>query len=204
MKFCEFCGRQLPDHASFCEICGAQQPAFQPARAVPSPIPRPVPDEGTQFLEQMRKTLRGEHLAWKIAAIVNTCLLGLAVSFVLVLLALDFPFGEFFEELFGRLAGENVSINFSFPVSSTLPGIIIGFIWAAKTKRAYRCIGSYPRPAIDHCDSVGSIILAALFNEVALIFVIINFVRCKSNKALIDQLRQRVPIVYPTNREENM
>ena len=203
MKFCEFCGRELPDYAAFCEHCGAQQPAAQGAYAMQPTAPQPVPGEEERLLEQLKKMLRAEHLAWKIAAIVNTCLLGLATSFVLLLLALDFPFGRFFEELFESLYESDVSLSFSFPISSTLPGIIIGFIRAAKTRRAYLCIEGYPRLAIDHCDSVGSIIWAALFNEVALIFVIINFVRCKSNKALMDQLRQRSSIGYII-REENM
>lgn len=204
MKFCEFCGRQLPDRAAFCDHCGAQQPTAQAACAVQSAVPQSAPDEGDRLLEQIRTILRAEHLAWKIAAIVNTCLIGLVTVLVLLLLALDFPFDEFFAGLFGSLAGENVRISFSFPLGSTLPGIIVGYIMAAKTRRAYLCIERYPRAAIDHCGSVGSIILGALFNEVALIFVIINFVRCKSNKRLLDALVQRGSTVYPMNREENM
>ena len=38
---------------------------------------------------------------------------------------------------------------------------------------------------IKHAGSVGSIVLAALFNEIALIFVIINFVVAKKNRAAL-------------------
>ncbi len=39
---------------------------------------------------------------------------------------------------------------------------------------------------IKHASSVGSIIVAALFNEIALIFVIINFVYAKRNRAALE------------------
>ncbi len=38
---------------------------------------------------------------------------------------------------------------------------------------------------IKHAGSVGSIVLAALFNEIALIFVIINFVTAKKNRKIL-------------------
>ena len=37
-----------------------------------------------------------------------------------------------------------------------------------------------------HAVSVGSIVVAALFNEIALIFVIINFVQAKKNRAVLE------------------
>ena len=37
-----------------------------------------------------------------------------------------------------------------------------------------------------HAGSVGSIVMAALFNEIALIFVIINFVHAKRNRAVLE------------------
>lgn len=37
-----------------------------------------------------------------------------------------------------------------------------------------------------HAGSVGSIVVAALFNEIALIFVIINFVQAKKNRAVLE------------------
>lgn len=40
---------------------------------------------------------------------------------------------------------------------------------------------------IKHASSVSSIVVAALFNEIALIFVIINFVFAKRNRALLSE-----------------
>lgn len=42
-----------------------------------------------------------------------------------------------------------------------------------------------PELTVKHAGSVGSIILAALFNEIALIFVIINFVTAKKNRNVL-------------------
>ncbi|MBR3988149.1 MAG: hypothetical protein IKK10_02475 [Clostridia bacterium] len=39
---------------------------------------------------------------------------------------------------------------------------------------------------VKHAGSVGSIVVAALFNEIALIFVIINFVYAKRNRAILE------------------
>lgn len=195
MKFCETCGRALPEHASFCEHCGAPQPAW--AAQPPVQQAAPAPDETSRLLTQMRKLLRAEHLAWKIAAIVNTCLLGLATFFVLLLLAVGFPFEEFFEALFDSLHGADVDISLSMgSLASTVPGIIVGYIMAAKTGRCWQRMHTDPQEAIDHCGSVGSIVLGALFNEVALIFIIINFVRCKCNKKQLEPLLRRGTTQY--------
>lgn len=48
-------------------------------------------------------------------------------------------------------------------------------------------VGKYrlnPELTVRHAGSVGSIVLAAFFNEIALIFVIINFVIAKKNRAV--------------------
>lgn len=198
MKYCEFCGHQLPDYAAFCERCGAQQPVMQqhvqPSYAVHTAEPAASPEEEYRLLEQMKKLLRAEHLAWKIAAIVNTCLIGLSVLGLIVLLASGFSFTKFFESIYDYSEDFGGSYDFSVSLNSfafSIPGVIIGFIMAAKTKRYYQCIHTYPAAAINRCGSVGSIVMGALFNEVALIFIIINFVRCKSNKKLLDQILQR-------------
>lgn len=40
---------------------------------------------------------------------------------------------------------------------------------------------------VKHAGSVGSIVLAAFFNEIALVFVIINFVYAKRNRAVLEE-----------------
>ena len=50
-------------------------------------------------------------------------------------------------------------------------------------------VGKYrlnPELTVRHAGSVGSIVLAAFFNEIALIFVIINFVIAKKNRAVLE------------------
>ena len=39
---------------------------------------------------------------------------------------------------------------------------------------------------VKHASSVGSIVIAAIFNEIALVFVIINFVIAKKNRAMLE------------------
>ena len=45
-----------------------------------------------------------------------------------------------------------------------------------------------PKPVIKRCGSVGLIVLAAFFNNLALVFIIINFVRTKTCRHIIDKL----------------
>lgn len=59
---------------------------------------------------------------------------------------------------------------------------IVNLVMASK-------VGKYrlnPELTVKHAGSVGSIILAAFFNEIALIFVIINFVIAKKNRAVLE------------------
>lgn len=54
--------------------------------------------------------------------------------------------------------------------------------------RSFR-IGKYrlsETQTIKHASSVGSIVLAAIFNEIALIFAIINFVTAKTNQQVLE------------------
>ncbi len=60
---------------------------------------------------------------------------------------------------------------------------IVNLVMASK-------IGKYrlnPELTVKHAGSVGSIVVAALFNEIALIFVIINFVFAKRNRAVLEE-----------------
>ena len=50
-------------------------------------------------------------------------------------------------------------------------------------------IGKYrlsDEATVKHAGSVGSIVMAAIFNEIALVFVIINFVVAKKNRAVLE------------------
>lgn len=52
-------------------------------------------------------------------------------------------------------------------------------------------VGKYRKSdelTVKHAGSVASIVLAAIFNEIALIFVIINFVYAKRNRAVLEQI----------------
>ncbi|MBQ6819636.1 MAG: hypothetical protein IJP35_08550 [Clostridia bacterium] len=44
------------------------------------------------------------------------------------------------------------------------------------------------RPAFDRCTAVSTIVLAALFNEIAMIFVIINFATARSKRGLFGRI----------------
>lgn len=63
-----------------------------------------------------------------------------------------------------------------------LAAAIVNLVLASRAKKHSLNAES----TVEHAGSVASIVLAALFNEIALIFVIINFVRAKKNSAVLE------------------
>lgn len=81
-------------------------------------------------------------------------------------------------------------------LTACIPCAVVGFIMTAKCNRYLAQFDANPAAAIQRCGSVGMIVLGALFNEIALIFIIINFVRCKSNREALAQAASQ-PTQFP-------
>lgn len=183
MKFCMHCGQQLPDDARYCDFCGAAAPADFSAAAPGQPDPnmKEVQEE-RECLDNMRKMLRGEYLSWLISTWV---ILGITIFYLLFLtifavvfsVAADVPEAGL---LFGVLI-----VYFAILIA---PRIVVGFIMASRSKGYMRNIYDRPEEAIERCGHAGIIVLGAFFNEVALIFIIINFVRCKRRRKVFDRI----------------
>ncbi|MDO4419275.1 MAG: hypothetical protein Q4B92_02830 [Ruminococcus sp.] len=92
---------------------------------------------------------------------------------------------EFTEDDIAILAGAGVIAFSAFYITFgiiLLAVAIVNLVMASK-------VGKYrlnPELTAKHAGSVGSIVVAALFNEIALIFVIINFVYAKRNRAILE------------------
>ena len=161
---CNNCGNEIPESSKFCGICGT---------------PVNVPDMGIQkekeCLDNFRRFYKYERLSWKIAGIVYliiTCLFGF---FALIFLAMSAS-----EGMAAFLGGYYLMIAVIL-----LPVAIIN-LKMVKRAEHYMNIVYNDAPAVEErSGNVGMIVLSAIFNEIAMIFIIINFVRTKNNKEVL-------------------
>jgi ABC-type sulfate transport system permease component len=69
---------------------------------------------------------------------------------------------------------------------TVVPTLVVSIIMMTKTKKLLLPVLACNTEAFKYCNSVSGIVLGALFNEPALVFHIINFVRMKSSKRELD------------------
>lgn len=166
MKTCTQCGAQLHDDANFCFGCGASVSA---------------PD--SSLLERFYQFLKWERLSWKIFGIV-----WLVLSIVLSVCGLIIIVSAAMTGYSYRVDMGIIGCFYLFLGLLYLPIAIVNKVMEKKTSAYMQQLFTDPKPVLARCGSVGMIVLAACFNNVALIFIIINFIRTKTNKAAIDQL----------------
>lgn len=181
MAFCTHCGKTLSDGANFCEGCGKAVYQEAPTHEV-VPVTVPASEEEQEFLTQTARLLRWERKAWSIAG--------------KVYLILGIVFAAFFGLMAIIFAGIDEVSFFTgiFLVYSLIFGGMFIAIGIVNRKAADRIVYYQERFDRDfkatykRCDSVGMIIFCYFFNQISMVFYIINFVRMKCNKALIRQI----------------
>lgn len=182
MSYCIHCGQPMEADARFCPACGKE--AAAPATPAYAPAPYAsiayTPEEQA-CLDSFHRIMNYERKAWKILGIILTVFGGIFAFFFLLMLVIGAADGD------GELVGLAVVYGV-FLCPAYLAMGIVGIVCAGKLKKQISQIYTNAAPAFAHCNSVGMIVLSALFNEIALIFVIINFVRAKTNRALMEQI----------------
>lgn len=190
MAFCYRCGNGLVEGSAFCNACGApqaqQQAAYQPQPTTLVPTVDPQAEE-QEFLELTHRLLRWERKAWSIAGKVYL-ITGIIFAALFFLIGIAFvAAGDYVLEAMG--------------VIYLLYSIIFGGMFVAfgiVNQKAADKIPFYIENlyvdfhyAADRCGSVGMLVFSAIFGDVARIFFIINFVRMKANKAVINRIIAR-------------
>ena len=142
--------------------------------------------EEREFLEQTHRLLRWERKAWSISGKVYL-IMGIVFA------ALFFLFGI----IFSAFGEELIALGVVFFMYALLFGLLFIALGIVNLKAADK-IPQYTdtlykdfRAAHARCGSIGMIVFCYFFNTISLVFFIINFVRMKTNKAMIDRILTR-------------
>ncbi len=173
MGFCTNCGKELPADAAFCSSCGTATAGTTVKNT----------NEEQEFLDLTYRFLRWEQKAWKIygtvVLIVGICF----TAFFLLLMTIGLIIGD--EGFVVAIIGFFYALLFGGIY------ITIGAISLAAAKKIPQYLESLHtdfRPTFNRCDSVGMLIFTIFFNNVAFVFFLINFIRMKANRQMIDRI----------------
>ncbi len=216
MKNCSKCGQSIPENAKFCSFCGEvaedvkttqESTAYYEAPVTQAPAGNR--EEEQKCLDGLFSRLKWERIAWKVSGIVFlVCaiiflLIGLIGTVVGVAVIADdasyssdyYYDGEYYYD--DNVDGEDFIAVFGFVYGiygivglfAFLPVAIANLVMAKKVGKYRAKLYTDCTDGVKHATSVGSIVLGALFNEIALVFIIINFVLTKNKKAEFDRIK---------------
>lgn len=174
MNYCVKCGSPLVEESAFCPACG-ECVAREKDRALQE-----------ECLNTLYNRLCTERKCWRIFGFV---FLGFCIYFSTLML---FPVvAAIFE------GGNDIAFFVGMAVAYLmyaiilfLPFCIINFVVVSKLNKYIENYYVDCGPAVKRCGEPGAIVLGAICNEIALIFIIINFVYIKRNQAVFDEIRR--------------
>lgn len=208
-KFCSFCGAVTEDVKT-------TQESTTYYEAPVTQAPAPDRAEEQKCLDGLSSRLKWERTAWKISGIV---FLICAIVFLLIGLigtvaggaliadnasySYDYYDGEYYfdddygyysdnvdGEDFVAVFGLSFGVTYGFMgLAAFLPLAIVNLVMAKKVGKYREKLYTDCTDGYNHATSVGSIVLGALFNEIALVFIIINFVLTKNKGAEFDRIK---------------
>lgn len=169
MKTCLSCNQPIEETATYCPYCGQKQETVEVSSA-PS-------DEREKALYVFRRNLRHERKCWSIFGGVwlGFCIFffGFSLLYLALAVGLKAPALAAFSPIF-------LIYTLIF-----LPLAIISLVMSQKITGYLNQLEIDPNPAVERCGGVWLIVMGALFNEIALIFIILNFIHVKRNKDLL-------------------
>lgn len=185
--YCPKCGNELIDGSNFCRFCGETLTQGNDT------------NEEQDFLDTTHRLLRWERKAWSIGG-------KFLIIFGIIFAAIYALFG--FIGVFASVEDESaIALAFvGFLYAILIGGMLIGLgivnrIACDKIPRYLDSMYNDFKPTEDRCGSIGMIVFTYFFNNIALVFFVINFVRMKTNKALIQRILNRQARTLPPTHE---
>ena len=181
MAFCSACGSALNEGAAFCSNCGAKVAAPQPVTVVDTFV------EEKEFLDVTHRLLRWERKAWSIVGKVF-------LIFGIIYAALFTVLGIVLSCVGDVVGGISfvMCMFYALFLGGMMIGIgVVGLKSAQKIPFYLDSLYADFRYTYERCGSVGMLVLTVMFGVVSPVFFIINFVRMKANKKLVENILTR-------------
>lgn len=181
MKTCFNCRYVNDDDACYCASCGAD-------------ISSGALAEEQRFLDDCRRSLNHERRALRIVGIVFTVIaaiicLGLIAALIGTLASVSDATDE--AALVTTVSFIAITIDLFVYVPWLLVTGIVNLVSASRTEKAMDAVYTDLSAVVRRNGSVKRIVFGAFFNSIAMIFIIINFSKLKSNRALIERIIAR-------------
>lgn len=178
MKFCTNCGKQADENVRFCPDCGTALDAELLAERDQAQL-----QEEKKCLDMFYRFIKYERLSWKIHGI-----------YYLVCSAIILFCGILVTVLSATLEDSmliSMGITYIYLGVLFVPFAIIGFSMVKRCSNYMNTLYSDAKPMIKRCNAVGMIVLGAIFNTVGMAFIIVNFVRAKTDAKLLERIVAR-------------
>lgn len=194
MSYCVKCGKEIEKDAAFCTECGAPVEKEIPTAPEQNNVPVQSPTfneefdrEEREFLDNTHKLLRWELKAWSIASkvwiimgIIYAVVFSIYTIVGIAMSASDYFLGGFF-------------IGFGTAAAILGGGMFIGL--GIVSRKASEKLPQYIDTvytdfsiSYKRCGNIGMLIFNVLLGVVSPIFFIINFVRMKANRNVIERI----------------
>ena len=196
MPFCPNCGKGLPTDAVFCPSCGSSlevntnnDNSFNEQPACPPVAPSQYTDDGAarrqKLLDNFSLRLKWELKAWSIAEKVWCIMGGAFLGISLLMMIIGFAnIGD------PGMVALPMSFSYLF-VGATYLGIgIVNSVLKSKVRKYMEGLYYDCGPAVTRGESIGMIVFNALFNTVALVFYLINFITVKEHRSEFEEIRR--------------
>ncbi len=203
MPFCNRCGHGIPVDATVCPSCGEvfsvntdngaynSQTHYNTYNQTPPPPRAPYESEEQaaarrqRLIDNFYLRLKWEHKAWSIMGKVMTIFGGVCAGISLICLIAAIASWSEMSAFFGAYA----YVFFIYTIA-VLPLGIVGIIMTGKVKKYMDGLYYDCGPAVTRGESIGMIIFNYLFNGVALVFYLINFIHIKCHKREFEEVRR--------------
>ena len=184
MRYCVKCGKEIVEGAAFCAACGAPVEVQPVAPAAAPSFEDALIREEREFLENTYNLLRWEMKAWDIASKVFI-IVGIVYAAFFTLFSFIGAIGG------GEVGAVFTAIGFFYAILFGGMFVALGIVnkkAAEKLPQYINTVYTDISIAYRRCGDVGMLIFCILFGAVSAIFFVINFVRMKANRAVIERI----------------
>lgn len=197
MKYCVSCGEPISDNANFCRSCGAPVADNANFRGAE----RDFSGTDNTAYSDMDRFLKYERIAWKASGIFSACLCAVMALYAFVIMIIGVIVAAAGNDVsvvggadgnsagfFMAAAGIATVYYITVILITVMPLVIVSFKMVGRVDYYRYMMTTDIAQVRKRCTSVGMIIFAAIFNKVAMAFIIVNFVKTKTNAAAFDRI----------------